>query len=251
MDQDVAALIAPGIRPDWLEPPDLAVAREAQIALAARVVREDAHPPVRLLAGVDISSQRFDPEGRIWASVVVLDWPGLAVVARASAMARATIPYIPGYLGFREVPALLAAWARLAVKPDLVLVDGHGIAHPRGFGIATHLGVVLDLPTIGVAKSPLVGRPEAPLGEEPGAAQPLLWKGRRLGTVLRTKRRSNPLYLSTGHRVSEAGAVRWVRDCLRGYRLPEPTRQAHLAANEVRRAALAGSLPAPPAGPAG
>lgn len=244
MDQAATALIAPDIPSDWLELPDLATARAAQVSLSARVVREDAHPPVRRLGGVDISNSRFDPEGRIYASVVVLEWPGLRVVARASAEARATIPYIPGYLGFREVPALLAAWAKLDLKPDLVLVDGHGIAHPRAFGIATHLGVVLDVASIGVAKSPLVGRPAAELGEEPGAEQPLVWKGQRLGTVLRTKRRSNPLYISLGHRVSAEGAVEWVKRCHTGYRLPEPTRQAHLAANEARRAGLAQSNPA-------
>ncbi len=153
---------APALPPEWLDPPDIATARAAQLALAARVVRDDAIGPVRRIGGVDISSTRFDPEGRIYAAVVVLDWPGLQVVATATAEARATMPYVPGYLGFREVPALLTAWARLAEPPDLVLVDGHGIAHPRGFGIATHLGVVLDVPSIGVAKSPLVGRPEAP-----------------------------------------------------------------------------------------
>jgi deoxyribonuclease V len=229
---------AHGIPPDWLAPPDLATAKAAQLALAARVVREDAHPPVRLLGGVDISNSRFDPEGRVYAAVVVLEWPGLRVVARATAEARTTLPYVPGYLGFREVPALLAAWERLATRPDLVMVDGHGIAHPRSFGIATHLGVVLDIPTIGVAKSPLVGRPEGPVGEEPGAEQPLVWRGERLGTVLRTKRRSNPLWISLGHRISLTGAVAWVRRCDTGYRLPEPTRQAHLAANEARRAGL-------------
>jgi deoxyribonuclease V len=240
MDQEVSALVAPGIPPEWLEPSDLAAAKAAQVALATRVVREDACPPVRLLGGVDISNSRFDPEGLVYAAVVVLAWPGLQVVARATAEARARIPYIPGYLGFREVPALLAAWAKLDPKPDLVMVDGHGIAHPRALGIAAHLGVVLDIPSIGVAKSPLVGRPEGPLGEEPGAEQPLVWRGERLGTVLRTRRRSNPLWISIGHRVSLQGAVEWVKRCGTGYRLPEPTRQAHLAANEARRAALAG-----------
>ena len=239
MDQDVSARIAPGIPPDWLDPATLVEAKAAQVALAARVVRTDAHPPVRLIGGVDISSTRFDPEGRIFAAVVVLSWPGLQVVATASAEARATLPYIPGYLGFREVPALLLAWAKLDVKPDLVLVDGHGIAHPRAFGIATHLGVVLDVPSIGVAKSPLVGRPEAPLGAAVGAAEPLVWKGERLGTVLRTRARANPLFISLGHRVSAEGAVAWVKRCGTGYRLPEPTRQAHLAANVARRAGMA------------
>ncbi len=222
--------------PEWLNPPNLAIAREAQVALAARVVTVDAFGPVRLIGGVDISNTRFDPENRVFAAVVVLAWPGLEVVATASAVRTAAMPYVPGYLGFREVPALLAAWEMLAAKPDLVLVDGHGTAHPRGLGIAAHLGVVLDLPCIGVAKSPLVGRAEGVLGEDPGAEAALVWKGRRLATVLRTRRRSNPLYVSPGHRISEAGAVEWVKRCGTGYRLPEPTRQAHLAANAVRRA---------------
>jgi deoxyribonuclease V len=226
--------------PEWLNPPNLAIAREAQIALAARVMTVDAFGPVRLLGGVDISNTRFDPENRVFAAVVVLAWPGLEVVATASAVRHAAMPYVPGYLGFREVPALLAAWEMLAVKPELVLVDGHGIAHPRGLGIAAHLGVVLDVPCIGVAKSPLVGRAEGTLGAEPGAEAALIWKGRRLGTVLRTRRRANPLYVSPGHRVSEAGAVEWVKRCGTGYRLPEPTRQAHLAANAARRAHAAG-----------
>jgi deoxyribonuclease V len=222
--------------PDWIDPPDLATARAAQMALAARVVTEDALGPVRLIGGVDISNTRFDPENLVFAAVVVLNWPGLEVVASASAVRRATMPYIPGFLGFREVPALLEAWAKLGERPDLVLVDGHGVAHPRGLGIASHLGVVLDVPSIGVAKSPLVGRPEGELGAEPGAAVPLAWKGRALGTVLRTRRRSNPLYISPGHRVSPTAAVEWVQRCGTGYRLPEPTRQAHLAANVARRA---------------
>src|SRR4051812_9873973 len=221
--------------PDWLHPPDLAAARAAQVALAERVVAADAHGEIRLLAGVDVSNTRFDPANLVHAGIVVLAWPGLEVVAEAQATQRATMPYIPGFLGFREVPALLAAWEKLVVKPDLLMVDGHGIAHPRGLGIAAQLGVVLDVPSIGVAKSPLVGRPAAPLGEVVGATEPLEWKGRVLGTVLRTRRRANPLYVSVGHRVSLAGAVEWVRRCGTGYRLPEPTRLAHLAANAARR----------------
>lgn len=235
------AALAPGIPAEWLHPPDLATAKAAQSALAARVVQRDEHGPVRLLGGVDISNNRFDPENRVFASVVVLSWPGLRVVETESAEARAGMPYIPGFLGFREIPALLLAWAKLRQRPDLVLVDGHGAAHPRGLGIAAHLGVVLDVPAVGVAKSPLVGKPEGTLAEEPGAEVPLVWRGRRLGTVLRTRRRSNPLYVSVGHRVSPEGAVEWVRRTGTGYRLPEPTRQAHLAANAARQAAgLAG-----------
>jgi deoxyribonuclease V len=222
---------------DDAPPPDLAALRAEQQRLAATLIAGDAHGPVRLIGGVDISSTRFDPEKLVHAAVVVLTWPGLEPVAEAAATQRATLPYIPGFLGFREVPALRAAWDGLAVTPDLVMVDGHGTAHPRGLGIAAHLGALLDIPTIGVAKSPLVGRPASPVPEEPGAAVPLLWKGVEIGTVLRTRRRSNPLYLSPGHRVAAASAVAWVRQSLRGYRLPEPTRRAHLAANAERRRA--------------
>lgn len=230
----------PPIPNDWLHPPDAAAARRAQTALADRVVREDALGEVRLLAGVDVSNNRFDPEQRIFAAVVVLSFPGFGVVDSAGAAARAAMPYVPGLLGFREVPALLAAWGKLRTKPDLLLVDGHGVAHPRRLGIAAHLGVVLDLPSIGVAKSVLVGTADPPLPPEAGTETPLLWRGERVGTALRTRRRANPLYVSIGHRVSLDTAVAWVRRATGGYRLPEPTRRAHLAANALRVAETAG-----------
>lgn len=226
------------IPPEWLDPTDFKQAKAAQLALAGRVERADRFGPVRLIAGVDISSTRFDPERWVHAAVVVLAWPGLQVVAQAGVSQRARLPYVPGYLGFREVPALRAAWAQLRLQPDLVLVDGHGLAHPRGFGIATHLGVALEVPTIGCAKSVLVGAVEGELPAEPGSTAPLSHKGERLGTALRSRRGALPLYVSTGHRVGLASAEHWVRACLTGYRLPEPTRQAHLAANALRRAAL-------------
>lgn len=224
----------PPIPSEWLHPPDAAAARRAQTALADRVVREDTFGEVRLLGGVDVSNNRFDPEERVFAAVVALSWPGLHVVGSAGAAGRAAMPYIPGLLGFREIPALLAAWEKLGEKPDLLLVDGHGIAHPRRLGIAAHLGVVLDVPSIGVAKSVLVGEADPALPEEAGAETPLLWRGERIGTALRTRRRANPLYVSIGHRVSLGTAVAWVRRAAGGYRLPEPTRQAHLAANALR-----------------
>jgi len=219
---------------EWLHPPDAAAARRAQTALAERVVREDAFGEVKLLGGVDVSNNRFDPEQRVFAAVVALSFPELRVVETAGAVARAAMPYVPGLLGFREIPALLGAWEKLGTKPDLLLVDGHGVAHPRRLGIGAHLGVVLDVPAIGVAKSMLVGAADPPLPEEAGAETPLLWKGERIGTALRTRRRANPLYISVGHRVSLETAVSWVRRATGTYRLPEPTRQAHLAANALR-----------------
>jgi len=224
------------IPPDWLHPPDLDAARAAQCAMAWRVIAEDAHGPVARPGGVDISAARFDPERRIHAAVVTLDAATLAPLAQAGVTARAAFPYVPGFLGFREVPALIEAWARLDPKPDLVMVDGHGVAHPRGLGIASHLGVLLDLPTIGVAKSILVGRPAGELGAAPGSRVPLVWRGATIGAVLRTRRNARPLYISVGHRISLESAVAWVLRAARGYRLPETTRHAHLAANALRRA---------------
>ena len=145
-----------------------------------------------------------------------------------------TMPYVPGLLSFRELPLVLTAWDRLRQKPDLVLVDGHGIAHPRGLGIASHLGLAIDRPTIGCAKSILVGRHE-PLAPARGSMAPLVHHGETVGYAVRTKDKVNPVFVSCGHRVSQETAVRWVLECARGYRLPEPTRQAHLASNQLRR----------------
>lgn len=217
---------------------DLAALREEQLAIAARVIARDDLPAApRFIGGVDVSCARFDPTRRVHAAIVVLEWPGLTEVARAGLSSHATLPYIPGFLAFREVPVAMAAFEQLAVKPDLLLVDGQGIAHPRRCGIAAHLGVKLGLPAIGVGKSRLVGTPEAELGEAAGSQVRLLDRGEEIGALLRTRARSNPLWISIGHRVSLATAVHWVRATGRGRRLPEPTRLAHEAAGMVRRAA--------------
>ena len=189
---------------------------------------------MRLIGGADASATRFDPDRAVYAATVALDWPALVPRAQAGAVTRGGLPYIPGLLGFREVPALAEAWAKLAVKPDLLFVDGHGVAHPKGLGIACLLGLVLDVRTIGVAKWVLVGKVEGDLPDAPGATAPLMWRGKRIGTALRTRRGANPLYVSPGHRVSPGTALHWVWDTLRGRRLPEPTRLAHEAAAEVR-----------------
>ncbi|HEY4254635.1 MAG TPA: endonuclease V, partial [Roseomonas sp.] len=157
-----------GMDPDWLHPENLAAARRAQDAMAASVETEDRLGPVRLLGGADVSTSRFDPERRVWAAIVTLDAATFLPRAEAGEAGVARFPYVPGFLGFREVPALVAAWRRLPDIPDLVMVDGHGIAHPRRLGVATHLGLVLDRPTIGVAKSLLVGQVAA-LPDVPGA----------------------------------------------------------------------------------
>lgn len=225
--------------------PDLAALREEQRHIAARAIRHDALSEVRLVAGVDVSCTRFDPERRVHAAIVVLEWPTLREVARAGASADSPLPYITGLLGFREVPVLAEAWAQLPVKPDLCLVDGQGLEHPRRCGIATHFGVTLDVPSIGVAKSRLLGTwPELP--SEPDSTVPITDRGEVVGALLRSRARANPLHVSVGHRVSLDTALAWTRATLRGCRLPEPTRLAHLAANERRRAeAATGSSPRP------
>jgi deoxyribonuclease V len=227
--------------PGGLPFPDSAAAARLLVPdLAARVETADRIGAVRAVGGADASSTRFDPTRAVHAAIVALAWPALSPVGRAGATTRGGLPYVPGLLGFREVPALAAAWARLSPKPDLLLVDGHGLAHPKGLGIACLLGLVLDVPTIGVAKSLLVGEVEGALPEAPGARAPLVWQGRRIGVALRTRRGANPVHVSIGHRVSEATALDWVERCLRGRRLPEPVRAAHDAAGALRLSGLAG-----------
>ncbi len=207
---------------DWDGSP--AQARALQGRLAAEVVLADALPEApRSLAGFDVG---FEDEGRITrAAVVRLDPDTLAPLEHHVARVPTSMPYVPGLLSFRELPALLAALACLAEPPELVFVDGQGIAHPRRLGIAAHFGVVTGLPSIGVAKKRLYGR-FTPPGPDRGDRSPLLDGTTPIGWALRSRPRCNPLIVSPGHRVSVDGALAWTLRCLRGYRLPEPTRLA-------------------------
>ena len=162
-------------------------------------------------------------------AVVVLSYPELELVETRIAKEKIEFPYIPGLLSFRESPLTLAACEKLSVTPDLILVDGQGIAHPRRMGLASHLGLLLDTPTIGCAKSLLCGRHKMP-GVEPGSYTERVDNGQTIGAALRTKTGTNPLYVSVGHRIDLQNAIHWVLKCCRGYRLPEPSRLAHLAA---------------------
>jgi deoxyribonuclease V len=180
---------------------------------------------VKLVAGVDISAKDVAR-----AAVVLLSYPALEVVEVALSEKPLNFPYVPGLLSFREGPAILASFEKLTRWPDLVFFDGQGVAHPRKFGIASHIGVLLDLPTIGVAKSPLAVQGPEP-GPDPGDRTP--WrnrKGETLAAAVRTKARTKPLYISPGHKMDLETAVGYVLATTRGYRLPEPTRQAHNAA---------------------
>jgi deoxyribonuclease V len=204
-----------------------AEAREIQSSLAKRVVTENRVANPRFIAGIDISAP--DAQGVARGAVVVLSYPELDIVEVKEAQSKIGFPYVPGLLSFREGPLILAACEKLCNVPDLILVDGQGIAHPRRFGLASHVGLFLDLPTVGCAKSILCGRHE-PVGEEAGCQAELLDKGELIGAALRTKARVKPIYVSVGHRISLVSALQWVMKCCRGYRLPEPTRLAHLAA---------------------
>jgi len=230
----VPALAAP-----W--PRDVAGARAVQEQLRSRVIARDAFPRrVRWVAGTDVSFDRASPT--LFAAVVVLDARTLEVVDVATARVAATFPYVPGYLAFRELPPLLAAFARLRAPPDLVVCDAHGRAHPRRFGLAAFLGVALDLPTIGCAKSVLVGEHAAPAHER-GAFAPLRDGGVTIGSALRTQAGVAPVYVSVGHRVSLATARRWVHRLAPTHRLTAPIRAAHAESNRARRGAAGNQSP--------
>jgi len=204
-----------------------AQALDLQLRLASQVSRSNEVATPRFIAGVDISAGKA--QRMATGAVVVLEYPELRLVETEVAQGELDFPYIPGLLSFRESPLVLAACQRLSVTPDLILVDGQGIAHPRRMGIASHLGLLLDTPTIGCAKSRLCGSHEEP-GDKPGSYSELVDNGEAIGAVLRTKLGTKPIYVSIGHKVDLETAIYWVLKCCRGYRLPEPTRLAHLAA---------------------
>jgi deoxyribonuclease V len=208
-------------------------AMQLQEAWRVRVEMQDRHGPLRYVAGADMA---FDPETDVaFAGVIVYRLPGLEEVERRMARRTLRFPYVPGLLSFREGPVLLAAFARLRVEPDVILIDGHGVAHPRRFGIACHLGLLLDRPTIGCAKSILVGEAQEP-GIKAGSTASLVDQGETVGTVLRTRDGVRPIYVTIGHRVCLDSAVGFVRQCLDGFRIPKPTREADHWVGELRRA---------------
>jgi deoxyribonuclease V len=201
-------------------------ALDIQHRLAPQVSRSSEVSTPSLIAGVDISVSRG--EGVARGAVVVLNYPELRLVETKVVSGRVDFPYVPGLLSFREAPLTLAVCQELSVIPDLVLVDGQGIAHPRRFGLASHLGLFLDTPTIGCAKSRLCGHHQEP-GDNPGSYAELIDRDETIGVALRTKVGVKPVYVSIGHRVDLESAIYWVMKCCRGYRLPEPCRLAHLA----------------------
>jgi len=216
-----------------------AEARRLQEELAGRV---EEGPPlevgrVRHVAGADVSTQ----DGVAYATVAVLDFPGLSVVEIRGFEAPLRFPYIPGLLAFREVPAVIGALRAVETPVDALICDAQGRAHPRRMGLACHVGLFVDVPTVGCAKSRLVGGFREP-GEERGSVSDLVHGGEVVGRVVRTRRRVSPVFVSVGNRIDLDSAVELVLACCSRYRLPEPTRQAHNAANRLRREGQMGLL---------
>ena len=187
--------------------------------------------PLETVAGADISYSRHSD--LFFAVVILFSYPALEILDEAFWMERVSFPYVPGLLSFREAPPLLKAFEQLSHAPDLAIFDGQGIAHPRGIGLASHMGLFLGIPAIGCAKSRLVGEHE-PVGPEKGDMSDLLFKGEPVGRVLRSKRNVKPLFVSPGHLIGQERAAGIVLSCCRGYRFPEPIRRAHLRVNELR-----------------
>ena len=210
---------------DWQVTIPQAVDIQACLAKKVSMANEVNEP--RFIGGVDISVRRTGDMAT--GAVVVLSYPELELVEAQMVTGRTEMPYVPGLLSFRESPLILSACEKLTVIPDLVMVDGQGIAHPRRIGLASHLGLFLDIPTIGCAKSRLCGSHDEPVVDA-GSYTEVLDRGEVIGAALRTKHGTKPLYVSIGHKVDLPNAIYWVMQCCRGYRMPEPTRLAHLAA---------------------
>jgi deoxyribonuclease V len=215
---------------DWSMTPREAV--ELQKSLREQVRLAPLNKRIETIAGTDISFNKFSPV--VYAGIVVLRLPLLEVVEEVGVVSETRFPYVPGLLSFRETPSVLEAWSKLKTEPDAVMFDGQGIAHPRRVGIASHVGLIVERPTLGCAKSVLVGKYEEP-GLERGSWTEMVDKGEVVGAALRTKTRVQPIFVSPGHLIDLAGAVELTLACDGGYRQPEPTRRAHLLVNALRR----------------
>ncbi|MEO7022378.1 MAG: deoxyribonuclease V [Ktedonobacteraceae bacterium] len=198
-------------------------AKALQRELASKIVLEDQLGEVRYVAGVDMAIN--EGNGMARAAVVLFSYPDLVILEKHVYEEPLRMPYIPGLLSFRELPSVLGTLQQLKQKPDLVMADGQGIAHPRRLGIAAHLGLWIDTPTIGCAKSLFIGTYE-PVGEAVGDWSPLIDRHETIGAVLRTRAKVKPMFISSGHKISLASSIKYVLACGRGYRLPETTRQA-------------------------
>jgi len=212
-------------------------ATQIQLELKQKIRLIPLNTEIKNIAGADISFNKYSPD--VYAGIVVLSYPELKPLSRALVKVAVSFPYVPGYLAFREVPALLEAWNMIPEKPDILVVDGHGIAHPRGMGIASHFGALTGQVTMGCAKKILYGRINEP-AESAGAATPIYDKKKDIdiGWTVRTKFGVKPLFISPGNRMTIEDSLRIIRGCLGRYRMPEPTRLAHNTVNLFRTGQL-------------
>jgi deoxyribonuclease V len=204
-----------------------------QKRLRAQVITENTVGEIRYIAGADISTSKASPKA--YAGVVVLSYPALQVVEERGIEDEVTFPYVPGLLAFREGPALIKVFEQLTIEPDVIVFDGQGLAHPRGMGIATHMGLVFDKPSIGCAKSLLFGRYQEPDQEKGAWADLRDPQGHIIGAVVRSKPKTTPIFVSIGHRLDLPTAIRLLIECARGVRIPEPTRLAHNFVTQLSR----------------
>ncbi len=218
----------------WPKTFSIEEARDAQIQLQKKVRIAPLKGKVRYVAGVDAAFS----EDRVFAAACLYAFPDLTVCERQSCSGRMSFPYVPGFLSFREGPAIIAALDKLSRKPDLILADGQGIAHPRGIGIASYLGVLTGIPAVGCAKSKLIGEFEEPR-QKKGSWSPLSWEGKIIGAVLRTRDNARPIFVSPGHKTDLAAALRLTLACTGEYRIPEPLRCADSLSKQIKKAGKA------------
>lgn len=213
----------------WNIPYEEAV--KVQRDLSSKVILEPFKTEVNLVAGADVSYSKGSDI--LFAGVIVMKVPEMKIIEKATAVGRVDFPYMPGFLSFRESPILIKAFEKINNVPDVVIFDGQGIAHPRHLGIASHLGLIIDLPSIGCAKNILVGK-YGDVGNESGDYSPIIFKNSIVGVALRTKQNVLPVFVSPGHKIDVPSALAVVMKTCCGYRLPEPVRQAHVLVNKMR-----------------
>jgi deoxyribonuclease V len=214
----------------WPKSPTIREARELQNQFRKKVSVSPLAQGPRTIAGVDAAFS----EDRVFAAACLYLFPELTLLEQRTTVQKLSFPYVPGYLSLREGPAIILALNKLSQKPDLILVDGHGIAHPRGFGIASFIGVSLDVPTTGCAKSRLIGEYTEP-GSRKGSWTPLNFEGKTVGAVVRTRDHTRPLFISTGHRTDIASAIHITLNCTGKYRTPEPLRCADMLSKKIKK----------------
>ncbi len=209
--------------------PSEAIAYQNQ--LKGKIKIQELDKPIKTIAGADISFNKY--EETVYAGIVVLSYPELQIIDSAVVISKSKFPYISGLLAFREIPSVIKAFENLNIKPDLLVLDGQGIAHRRRLGIATHFGLITDFPTIGCGKSRLFGTYTEPANEQ-FATSTLFDKDEIIGTVLRSKPNCKPLFISPGHRINTSQSIEIIKSCIIKHRIPEPTRLAHLLVNQAR-----------------